>query len=87
MKLPANPPQLFMEEVSARQSETGHCELYLVMDGKRVAYRGHPGTLDAGKWVSLDPDFEIVDEHPVDSMPVYEAGEVKLFSEPKGSKH
>ncbi|MGY8639196.1 hypothetical protein RAD15_42735 [Bradyrhizobium sp. 14AA] len=78
----ASPPKLFMEAVSASHSETGHDELYLVMDGARIAYRGHPGTTEASKWISLDPAFQVVDEHP-EGMPVYSAGEIELFPEPK----
>lgn len=81
---PANPPKLFMEEVSASHSETGQDELYLVLDGARVAYRGHPRTTEAGRWISLDPAFQIVDEHP-EGMPIYSAGEIELFPEPKKS--
>jgi hypothetical protein len=80
-------PQLFIEPVSAKNSETGKEELYLVLDGRRAAYRGHPGTPQAGTWVSLDPDFIIHNEEwPDDGTPVFEAGEVGLMPEPKGPK-
>jgi hypothetical protein len=79
-------PQLFMEPVSARHSETGRDELYLTMSGHgRVAYRGHPGTAEAGKWISLVPDFKVVDEHPDDGVPVFDAGVVELFPEPNST--
>jgi len=31
--------------------------------GGAMAYRGHPGTQDAGKWVSMEPAFKVVEEH------------------------
>jgi hypothetical protein len=39
--------------VAARESKTRHDEVYVVLDGVRVAKRGHPGTRHAGTWVSL----------------------------------
>ncbi|MDN4982220.1 hypothetical protein QY049_03140 [Bradyrhizobium sp. WYCCWR 13022] len=78
----ASPPKLFMEEVSASHSETGHDELYLVMDGARVAYRGHPGTSEAGQWISLDPAIQVLNGAP-EGMPIYSGGEIEVFPEPK----
>jgi hypothetical protein len=81
---PEKVPQLFMEPVSAKNSETGEDELYLVLVGRRVAYRGHPGTTEAGKWISLVPEFQVVEDHPDDGMPVFEAGEIQVLPEPTG---
>jgi len=78
--------KLYLEEVSARRSKTGHDELYLMIDGKRMAYRGHPRTKDAGKWVSMYPSFKVVEEHPDDGVPVLDAGEIGFFPEPKGQE-
>jgi hypothetical protein len=44
--------------VPASESETGHDEVYIVFDGKRIAKR--VGTAYAGTWVSLEPGFEVV---------------------------
>jgi hypothetical protein len=87
MSKPPNAPKMYMEEVSAHRSGTGHNELYLLIDGKRMAYRGHPRTKDAGTWVSIQPSFVVVDEHPDDGVPVMDAGEIEFFPEPKGNKH
>jgi hypothetical protein len=48
------------ETVPASESETGLDETYVVFDGKRIAKRGNPGTLQAGTWVSLEPGFQVV---------------------------
>ena len=82
----ANP--MAVEPVSAANSETGKDELYLIVGGERVAYRGHPDTLDAGTWVSLHPDrFKVHNEDGwndglPDDTPVIDAGEVQLLPEP-----
>jgi hypothetical protein len=47
-----------IESVPASESETGHDEVYVVFDGKRIAKRA--GTAYAGTWVSLEPGFEVV---------------------------
>jgi hypothetical protein len=44
--------------VPASESETGHDQVYVVFDGKRIAKR--TGTAYAGTWVSLEPGFEVV---------------------------
>ena len=73
------PPTMTMEEVSAARSETGQDELYLVLDGVRVAYRAD------GKWNSLRPDIEIVEEARglPDDCEITDGGEVQLFPEPE----
>ena len=48
------------ETVPASESETGLDETYVVFDGKRIAKRGNPGTLQAGTWVSLEPGFQVL---------------------------
>ena len=37
----------------------GH-DLFVVFDGKRIAKRGKPGTLQAGTWVLLEPGYVVV---------------------------
>ena len=37
----------------------GH-DLFVVFDGKRIAKRGKPGTLQAGTWVSLEPGYVVM---------------------------
>ena len=36
-------------------------DLYLELDGVRIAKRGHPNTPQAKTWVSLEPGFTVVD--------------------------
>jgi hypothetical protein len=36
-------------------------ELAIYADGLKIARRGHPGTSDAGKWVSVEPGWEVKD--------------------------
>jgi hypothetical protein len=36
--------------------------LYVVLDGKRIAKRGEPGTVHAKQWVSLDPHYKVFDK-------------------------
>lgn len=88
------PGMMAIEPVSAANSETGEDELYLVVGGERMAYRGHPGTPDAGQWVSLHPDrFKVHNEVDgwndglPDDTPVNDAGVVQVFPEPKGRVH
>jgi hypothetical protein len=74
------------EPVSAANSETGREELYIVLDGERVGYRGHPGSADAGKWVSLVEGLVFLPDdapEPSSDLPIIECGEVQVFEEPK----
>jgi hypothetical protein len=36
--------------------------MFVVVDGVRIARRGYPGTPQAGTWVSLEPGWEVVDD-------------------------
>jgi hypothetical protein len=85
---PEKPIKAFIEPVSARNSETGHDELYFVFDGQRIAKRGYPGTPQAGTWVPLVEGLTYIgdfigDELPDDGSYV---GEAQLMPEPKGVK-
>lgn len=38
-------------------------DLFLVANGNKVAKRGHPGTPQAKRWISLDhPEYEVFDD-------------------------
>jgi len=92
-------PSAAIEEVSAANSGTGHDELYLVVGGERIAYRGHPGTPQARTWVPIKPgvvfenhDGDEPSETEVramlglpDDVPIIDGGDVQWFPEPKGS--
>ena len=36
-------------------------DLFVVVDGIRIAQRGHPGTPQAATWISLEPGWEVLD--------------------------
>ena len=38
-----------------------YTDIYIVMDGVKVAKRGHPGTPQARTWVSIEPGWRVVD--------------------------
>ena len=46
-------------EPECRVEGDGH-DLFVVFDGKRIAKRGKPGTLQAGTWVSLEPGYVVM---------------------------
>jgi hypothetical protein len=35
--------------------------IFVCLDGVKIAKRGHPGTRQAKTWVSLEPGFEVYD--------------------------
>ena len=79
-------PKIFVEEVSARNSETGQPELYLVIGGQRVAYRGWCDTRQAMDWIPLVEGISFRDDEPDDGTPILDGGTVDLMPEPKGAK-
>ena len=36
-------------------------EMYVILDGRRIAYRGQPGTSETGTWVSIVPGYTVFD--------------------------
>ena len=38
-----------------------HDEIFVVVDGRRIASRGQPGTPEAGIWVSIVPGYTVLD--------------------------
>jgi len=86
IRKPEKAIKAFIEPVSARNSETGQDELYFVVDGQRIAKRGHPGTAQAETWVPLVEGVSFYDERPDDGLPVFDGGKVELMPEPKGVK-
>jgi hypothetical protein len=40
----------------------GLTDMFVVVDGVRIARRGYPGTSQAGTWVLLEPGWEVVDD-------------------------
>src|SRR4051794_367110 len=51
-------PKLEFELVGDPENANG---IYLLIDGVRVAHRGHPGTPNARTWVPLDPRYAFRD--------------------------
>jgi hypothetical protein len=47
--------------------------IYVVFDGKRIAHRGDPDGPHRGKWVSMVPGFEVVDEAD-GALSIYDEG-------------
>ena len=50
-----------------------HDEIFVVVDGRRIASRGQPGTPEAGIWVSIVPG---VDKNDGEDIVVYFDGKV-----------
>lgn len=36
-------------------------DIFIILDGVKIAKRGHPGTPYAGTWVSLEPGYTVRD--------------------------
>jgi hypothetical protein len=52
----------FLPFAGPMQLERTKDDLFIVLDGVRIARRGHPGTPQAETWVSMGvPGFEFVD--------------------------
>ena len=52
------------KQPKVRVEATGK-NIFVFIDGAKVAKRGHPGTAQAGTWVSLEPGFEVFSNaHP-----------------------
>jgi hypothetical protein len=47
-----------MKRVEVEFAETGN-EIFVVVDGLRIAKRGRPGTPHAKTWVLLEPDWTV----------------------------
>ena len=89
IRKPEKAIKVFIEPVSARNSETGEDELYFVVDGQRIAKRGHPGTPQAQTWIPLVEGvkfYDDEDEFSDDGEPIFDAGEIQMMPEPKGAK-
>jgi hypothetical protein len=38
-------------------------DLFVIIDGLKIAKRGHPGTRHAGTWISLEPGWTVQEDH------------------------
>ena len=43
--------------------ENGRPEMYVTLEGRRIAKRGHPDTPHAMTWISLDPEWVVRDRN------------------------
>jgi hypothetical protein len=43
-------------------------DMFVVVDGIRVARRGYPGTPQARSWVSIEPGWEVIDGENLNSI-------------------
>ena len=48
-----------------------HDEIFVVVDGRRIASRGQPGTPEAGIWVSIVPGYTVLDKNDGEDIVVY----------------
>jgi hypothetical protein len=49
-------------------------DLFLRLDGKIIAKRGHPGTLHARQWIPLEPGVVVLDTPDMSSITVEYVG-------------
>jgi hypothetical protein len=64
-------PECVVEAVPEDPSRPdGPTDFYLIVDGRRIAKRGRPGTLHAMTWISLEPGVVVRDV----PMPESESG-------------
>jgi|KBSMisStaDraftv2_1062788.scaffolds.fasta_scaffold2164596_1 hypothetical protein len=49
-------------------------DLFVIFDGVRIAKRGHPGTAQAGRWVSLEPGWRVLNGPNLSSFMVEHNG-------------
>ena len=49
-------------------------DLFVTFDGVRIAKRGHPGTAQAGRWVSLEPGWRVLNGPNLSSFMVEHNG-------------
>jgi hypothetical protein len=43
-------------------------DCFIIRDGVKIAKRGHPGTPQAGTWISLEPGWRVLDGPDPDSI-------------------
>jgi hypothetical protein len=49
------------KKISECKMENDGRDLFINLDGVRIARRGYPGTSYAGQWVSLEPGYAVRD--------------------------
>ena len=51
-------------------------EMYVIFDGRRIAYRGQCGTSEARRWVSVVPGYTVLDEKDCEGIEVPFEGKI-----------
>jgi hypothetical protein len=49
-------------------------DFFVVVDGVTVARHGHPGTPQAGTWVSLEPGWQVFDSEGLETIAIEYSG-------------
>jgi hypothetical protein len=49
-------------------------DIFVEVDGVRIARRGYPGTPQAGTWVSIEPGWEVVVSEDLETIAVKHNG-------------
>jgi hypothetical protein len=49
-----------MGELTVEMVSDGN-DIFVVVDGVKVAKRGHPGTVQANTWISIEPGWRVFD--------------------------
>jgi hypothetical protein len=49
-------------------------ELFLTLDGVRIAKRGHPDTPHAGTWISIEPGYQVIDNADLTELVIKDEG-------------
>ena len=63
------PMEMKVGEAEAAFEFTGD-DLFVLLDGRRIARRGQPGTAQAKTWVPMVPGYEVVDGKKLNSIVV-----------------
>jgi hypothetical protein len=54
-------PVVMVVVVAEEDSPTGQPEMYVELDGTRIAKRGYPDSPQAKTWIALEPGYQVFD--------------------------
>jgi hypothetical protein len=54
-------------------------DVFVIRDGVKIAQRGHPETKEAGKWISLEPGWAVLDGPDLNTIIVTYRGVVVQY--------
>jgi hypothetical protein len=52
-------------------------DIFVIVDGVKIAKRGHPGTPEAGTWISLRPGWAVTTTDDYDHIGIWHDGIVR----------